>query len=133
MIADSVAQQRQLAAKALLLHPYSVTATVFVTGLLARYCSLQLLFAVSTTLIVTVLAALYWITRDYPSLAAKIDSEWLETPQKVYRGTEKDINGNSSVNTWKKNHKCEDPMMLVSRLGDEVVGALCASCGEEGA
>ena len=124
LVGDSVAQQRQLAAKALVLHPYSVATTVIVTGLLARYCSLQLLFAVSTTLIVTVLAALYWITRDYSSLAAKINSEWLENPQKMHKGSVKENNGNSNGNGLKKNTKAEDPIVLVSRLGDEVIGAL---------
>ena len=124
LIADSVAQQRQVAAKAMVLHPYSVTTTVFVTGILARYCSLRLLFAISTTLIVAVLVALYWMTRDYPNFAAEINGEWLESPQKIHKGSERAFNGNTNGNGVKKHAKYEDPTVLVSRLGEEVIGAL---------
>ena len=131
LIADSVAQQRQVAAKALLLHPYSVTTGVFVTSVLARYCSLRLLFALSTTLIVAVLATLYWTTREYPRLAAEISVEWLETPyQKPQQsGNEKSCNGNSNGNghnsgSVRKHSRCEDPIVIITVLKDEIIGAL---------
>ena len=130
LIADSVAEQRQSAAKAVLLHPYSVAVTVLLTGFLARYCSLRILFAISTTLIVVVLAVLYWVTREYPVLAANIDQEWLETPHRS-RGTDNhngngnvNGNGNGNGNNIKKHSKCEDPIVLVSRLEEEVIGSL---------
>ena len=126
LIADSVAEQRQAAAKALVLHPYSVTITVLLTGILARYCPLRVLFAISTSLIVIALAALYWVTREYPDLAARINQEWLETPQKA-QGADNNGNngnGNGNGNGVKRHSKCEDPVVLVSRLGEEVIGAL---------
>ena len=119
LIADSVAQQRQTAAKALVLHPYSVTTIVFLTGFLARYCSLRVLFAIATTLVVAGLGALYWTTREYPKLAASINKEWLEDLQKTQVH-----NSNGICNGVKKQSKCDDPIVLVSRDGNDVVGAL---------
>ena len=119
LIGDSVAQQRQRAAKALVLHPYSVTTLVLLTGILARWCTLQALFAISTSLIVVVLAAMYWVTRDYAACAAKIDSNWLEGPLKALGD-----NGNAISNGMKKAFKCDEPIVVVSRWCEEIIGAL---------
>ena len=126
LIADSVAQQRQATAKALVLHPFSVMATLLLTGTLARYCSLRVLFTISTSLVVFALAGLFWITKDYLTLAANINAEWLENPTRTYNVDQKNHNSNSNGNSngIKKHAKCEDPTILVSRLGEEVVGAL---------
>ncbi|KAL6719373.1 hypothetical protein ACLMJK_003612 [Lecanora helva] len=130
LIADSVAQQRQVAAKALALHPYCVTAAVLVTGIVARYCSLPLLLALSTNLIVVSMAVLHWITRDYPRRAAEIDSKWLESPlskalngeEKIYNSSGSGHNRNSS--NVRRHSRTEDPIVLVSRSGDEIIGTL---------
>ena len=61
----------------------------------------------TTTLTLLGLATLYYITLPYGHLALDIDTDWLETPRK---------NGGHG--------KCEDPIVLVSRWGEEIIGAL---------
>ena len=120
LIGDSVAQQRQVAATALILHPYSVMITMLVTGTLARYSSLKVLFGISTISIVVLAAALYWLTKDYATFAAEIDWKWLEGSKKTCARENRVWTGNGV----KKHSRCEDPIVLVSRLGEEVVGAV---------
>lgn len=117
LIGDSVAQQRQLAAKAIVLHPYSVATLILLTGILARCCTLQALFAISTTLVVMILAAMYWVTRDYTTRAAQIDSDWLEGPLKT-------IGENGNGSGVKKGFKGDEPIVVVSRWGEDIIGAL---------
>lgn len=114
-------QQRQLAAKAIVLHPYSVVIFILLTGILARYCTLQALFAISTTLVVMILAAMYWVTRDYAARAARIDTDWLEGPLKTIgeNGT-----GNGNGNVVRKGFKGDEPIVVVSRWAEEIIGAL---------
>ena len=118
LIADSVAQQRQLAAKELALHPATLAVTVLVIAVLARFCGWRPLFTAVAGLTVSALAAIYWITIDYASLAEKINWDWLGgyTPPSTPTG--------ERGNTLKKQSKSEDPVVLVSKLGDEVIGAL---------
>ena len=119
LIADSVAQQRQLAAKEVALHPATLAVTVLVIALLARVCGWRPLFTAVAGLTVSALAAIYWITIDYASLAEGINWDWLggytppSTPTTGERG-----------HTLKKQSKSEDPVVLVSKLGEEVIGAL---------
>ncbi len=114
-----MAQQRQLAAKALVLHPYSVTTLILLTGILARCCTLRALLAISTTLVVMILAAMYWVTRDYAACAAKMDSNWLDGPSKVIGE-----NGNGNGNGVKRGFKGDEPIVIVSRWGEKIIGAL---------
>lgn len=119
LIADSVAEQRQLAAKALVLHPYSVAVIVLLSGSLAHYCSLRLLFALSTVILICVMGAVFWMTKEYPHLAAAVNWDWLDASQKTATG-----NNNGNCSSAKRSSRCEDPIVLVSRLGDEIIGAL---------
>ena len=113
-----MAQQRQLAAKELALHPATLAVTVLVIAVLARFCGWRPLFTAVAGLAVSALAAIYWITIDYASLAEKINWDWLGgyTPPSTPTG--------ERGNTLKKQSKSEDPVVLVSKLGDEVIGAL---------
>lgn len=52
------------------------------------------------------LAMLYWITMDYGALAQSIDWAWLDSGRKNGHG------------------KGEDPIVLVSRWGEEIIAAL---------
>ena len=120
LIADSVAEQRQLTAKAAVLHPYSVTVIVLLASILARYCSLQVLFELSTSLIVITLGVLYWATREYTYLAAGINRSWLEAPH-TKSATD---NANGHCGSPKKAGKCDDPIVIVSKIGTAIIGAL---------
>ena len=69
-------------------------------------------------LTVAALAAIYWITTDYASLAERINWDWLGgyTPPSTPTG--------ERGTALKKQSKCDDPVVLVSKWGEEVIGAL---------
>lgn len=106
LIADSVAEQRLANAKAVVLHPASLAVLVLVTVLLAKCCSLFLLVILMASLAVLGLASLYWITMDYGTLAQSISWDSLDSGRKIGHG------------------KGEDPIVLVSRWGEEIIAAL---------
>lgn len=118
LIADSVVQQRQLAAKELVLHPATLAFIVLVIAALAQFCEWRPLFTAVAGLTVAALAAIYWITIDYATLAERINWDWLGgyTPPSTPTGER-----NSGI---KKQSKCDDPVVLVSKWGEEVIGAL---------
>lgn len=111
-------QQRQLAAKELVLHPTTLAVFVLVIAALASFCEWRPLFTAVSGLTVAALVAVYWITIDYASLAEKINWDWLGgyTPPSTPTG--------ERGNGLKKHSKCDDPIVLVSRWGDDVIGAL---------
>lgn len=118
LIADSVVQQRQLAAKELVLHPATLAVIVLVIATLAQFCAWRPLFTAVAGLTVAALAAIYWITIDYATLAEKINWDWLGgyTPPSTPTG--------ERGSSLKKQSKSDDPVVLVSKWGEEVIGAL---------
>lgn len=64
-----------------------------------------------------VLAAMYWVTRDYVNRAAKVDPIWLDSSPKI-------LGENGNGNGVKKGSKGEEPIVIISRWGEEVIGAL---------
>ena len=117
LIADSVAQQRQLAAKELVLHPATLAVIVLIVAALAQFCDWRPLFTAVAGLTVAGLAAIYWITIEYATLADRINWDWLGgyTPPSTPTGERGSL---------KKQSKCDDPVILVSKWGENVIGAL---------
>ena len=113
-----MAQQRQLAAKELVLHPATLAVIVLVIAFLAQFCQWKSLFTAIAGLTVTALAAIYWITIDYATLAERINWDWLGgyTPPSTPTG--------ERSGGLKKQSKCDDPVVLVSKWGEDVIGAL---------
>ena len=113
-----MAQQRQLAAKELVLHPASLAVIGLVIAALASVCPWRLLFTALAGLTIAALAELYWITIDYATLAEKINWDWLGgyTPPSTPTG--------ERTSGLKKQSKCDDPIVLVSKWGEEVIAAL---------
>ena len=111
-------QQRQLAAKELVLHPATLAVTVLVIAALAQFCRWTPLFTAVAGLTVTALVVIYWITIDYASLAKSINWDWLGgyTPPPTPTG--------ERGSSLKKQSKCDDPIVLVSKWGEDVIGAL---------
>ena len=100
-------EQRWLAGKAAVSSQVTVAGVLLFTSILWKFCSLRVLAMTTLTLTLLGLATLYYITLPYGHLALDIDTDWLETPRK---------NGGHG--------KCEDPIVLVSRWGEEIIGAL---------
>jgi ribosomal protein S18 acetylase RimI-like enzyme len=65
------------------------------------------------------LAGTYWVTRDYAARAAKMDWDWLEGPSKAVGD-----NGNGIGSGVKKSFKGDEPIVIVSRWGEEIIAAL---------
>lgn len=70
---------------------------------------------------IVILAAMYWVTQDYSSRSAQINTVWLEDPSKALG---EHGNGHTSGNGMKKSSKGDEPIVIVSRWGEEVIGAL---------
>lgn len=108
LIADSVAQQRQSASRALIFHPLVLAAFTAVLALVAQflYRSAGDLALVATTwagLVMAALVGVRWAASGYIVLAERIGWRWLEDGQADADGPD---------------------VVLVSRWGEEVIGAL---------
>ena len=100
------------------MHPASLAVIALVVAALARVCPWRPLFTALAGLTIAALAELYWITIDYATLAEKINWDWLGgyTPPSTPTG--------ERSGGLKKQSKCDDPVVLVSKLGEEVIAAL---------
>lgn len=101
-----------------MLHPATLVVIVVVIAVLAQFCEWRSLFAAVAGLTVAASAAIYWITIGYANLAERINWDWLGGYTSPSTPTGDRGNG------LKKQSKCEDPVVLVSKWGEEVVGAL---------
>jgi GNAT superfamily N-acetyltransferase len=100
LVADSVAQQRQVASKVLIFHPINLAAFFLVVGIAAQflYTDTDSLYLIATTvggMTMSFLIAVRWATARYLTLAEDINWEWLG----------------------------EDKLIVV-KWGEEVIGAL---------
>ncbi|KAL8761973.1 MAG: hypothetical protein Q9184_001959 [Pyrenodesmia sp. 2 TL-2023] len=78
LIADSIAQQRQLAAQALITHPYPFSITILLLGLLGHYLPLYTFITTAAGTIMALLLAVRYIASPYLTLAESINFNWLE-------------------------------------------------------
>jgi GNAT superfamily N-acetyltransferase len=82
LVADSVAEQRQIANKILIFHPINLAAFFAVIAVVARslYTDTDSLYTIATTiggLAMSFLVAIRWATQRYLALAEDINFEWL--------------------------------------------------------
>ncbi|KAL8930987.1 MAG: hypothetical protein Q9208_000088 [Pyrenodesmia sp. 3 TL-2023] len=78
LIADSIAQQRQLASQALITHPYPLSITILLLGLLAHYLPLYTFITTAAGTIMALLLIVRWAASPYLTLAEGININWLE-------------------------------------------------------
>ena len=109
LVADSVAQQRQLASRALIFHPLTVVSSVGLLAMIGQWLykgSRSDLAVIGTTfggIIMAVLISVRWASGGYIPLAEETGTwAWLDRGQTS--GKEDDI--------------------LITKFGDEVIGAL---------
>ncbi|KAI4124361.1 MAG: hypothetical protein LQ338_004835 [Usnochroma carphineum] len=80
LIADSIAQQRQSTSYALLSHPYPLSATILLLGILSQYLDPYTFATTAAGIIMAALLVVRWIASPYIALAEGINFAWLEGP-----------------------------------------------------
>lgn len=118
LIADSIAQQRQLAARALIFHPVTLSAHIVLLAVISQllYSSLNDLPLILTTAVGITMAALLGVryaVQEYLSLAEQINFAWLRRP--CYPDGEEE-HGELVAQ--------DDDRILITKFGDEVIGTL---------
>lgn len=113
LIADSIAQQRQVASRALITHPLPLSVTFLLLALLAQYVSLPLMLTTSAGIVMALLVAVRGATGGYLVAAEEIGWKWLE-----------DGNSGEDDGSKGKGKGGGETIVLVTVWGDEVIGAL---------
>lgn len=116
LLADSVAQQRQVASTATIFHPSTLSLLILALGLVYQYfyngsqSDLALVGTTSAGIIMSVLVSVRWLTSGYIAEAERIGTwKWLDLGRN-------DPNGSNIVGS-------EDEILL-TRFGDEVIGTI---------
>lgn len=110
LIADSVAQQRQLASRALIMHPLNISLTLLVLAALAQYMPLAIFFTTSAGVIMAVLVAVRGATGGYLVTAEKIGWKWLDV-------LAEDEDENKVV-------KDDETVILITKWGEEIIAVV---------
>ncbi|KAL8693411.1 MAG: hypothetical protein Q9218_001760 [Villophora microphyllina] len=80
LIADSIAQQRQLSSYSIITHPYTLAAAILLLGILSQYLEFYTFITTTAGVIMTLLLVVRALTGGYISLAEGINYNWLEGP-----------------------------------------------------
>ena len=124
LIADSVAQQRQTAAKSILLHQYALATLILILALQSYWLSPIALLTTAAGTIMIELVAVRYVTRGYIFAAETINWNWLlESPPLASHSRS---NSNSSNNGHRRgrSNTTEEPVVMMTKWGDEIIGAL---------
>lgn len=110
LIADSVAQQRQLASRTLIMHPLNISLALLVLAALAQYMSLAIFFTTSAGAIMAMLVAVRGATGEYLVAAEKIGWKWLDV-------SVEDEDENKVV-------KGDEIVILITKWGEEIIAVV---------
>ena len=146
LIADSVAQQRQTASRAIISHPVILTAIIAVLAILSQYLfdrrgDLTLVVSTVAGWVLTWMAAIGYLTSGYIERAEQTGTwAWLHegrvrisTPSLPSRNQnhpdEESDNDNSRTNSEDQEfidseYEDDQDTILVTRYGDQIIGAL---------
>ncbi|KAI9842609.1 MAG: hypothetical protein M1837_007047 [Sclerophora amabilis] len=120
LVADSVAQQRQLAARCILLHPLSLSLYALAMAILAKLCpSLPTLATTASGVTMAVLVAVRWACNGYIEEAEGIGKRWLISG----RGGGEEGEGEEAGPRRQEGRAMED-VVLVTRWGGEIIGVV---------
>ncbi|KAI4119432.1 MAG: hypothetical protein LQ345_000678 [Seirophora villosa] len=78
LIADSIAQQRQLTASTILTHPYTLALIALFLALFAKSLSIYTFITTAAGATMTLLLTVRWIASPYLTLAEAINLHWLD-------------------------------------------------------
>lgn len=125
LVADSVAQQRQIAAKRILLNPYVLAALVCVVSLEWYRLNTIALLTTATGTIMIVLVAVRWLTNGYITAAEHINWQWLTDATPVTSASTSNHSYTSSNGHRRgRSATIEEPIVMVTKWGDNIIGAL---------
>lgn len=124
-MADSVAQQRQVAAQRILVNHYVLASLMCVLALEAYQLNPIPLLTTATGTVMIVLAAIRYLTRGYIDHAESINWEWLTgsaqpTPASLSKNSSSYNNGHRRG----RSASVEEPIVMVTKWGEEIIGAL---------
>ena len=130
LVADSVAQQRQAASRAVILHPATLSGAIVLFAIMARILDTTTLFTTTAGMLMAGMLAVRWYTAGYIQLAEQIGFKWLEEYSKNnhkghYRSNSNSSgsgSGHSNGNGGSPTNR--DPIVLIAKWGDEIIGAL---------
>ena len=125
LIADSVAQQRQQAVKAILASPYVMTSLILILAMEAYWLNAIALLTTGSGTIMSLLLGIRWLTSGYIAAAERINWEWLtDTTSPV--SSPMSSHGHTYSNGHKRGRSAtvEDPILMVTKWGEEIIGAL---------
>lgn len=125
LVADSVAQQRQIAAKGILINPYVLASLICVLSLEWYRLSTIPLLTTATGTVMIVLVAIRWLTSGYIFAAEHINWQWLTDATPVMSASTSN-HSHSSSNGHRRGRSAtiEEPMVMVTKWGDDIIGAL---------
>lgn len=113
LIADSVAQQRQIASYAVITHPTSLATILCLLAILAKYFDFPVFLTTTTGIIMAFLLAVRVASGPYLIHAENINWNWLVEGSSLA--------GNNDSN---KKYKGEELIVLVTKWGEDIIGAL---------
>ncbi|KAF2682144.1 acetyltransferas-like protein [Lentithecium fluviatile CBS 122367] len=127
LVADSVAQQRQVASKILIFHPINLAAFFVVIAILVQrlYADTDSLYTIATTiggLTMAFLVAVRWATARYLTLAEDINWEWLGEDRLIVVKWGEEVIG-ALVLGWADSDAAKKPRGGRRRRGKAVVRA----------
>ncbi|KAI4103755.1 MAG: hypothetical protein LQ339_004087 [Xanthoria mediterranea] len=80
LVADSIAQQRQSSSFSLITHPYPLSLTILILGILSQYLDFATFATTAAGVIMILLLGVRMMTGGYIPLAETINFTWLEGP-----------------------------------------------------
>ncbi|KAL8713075.1 MAG: hypothetical protein Q9220_002935 [cf. Caloplaca sp. 1 TL-2023] len=81
LVADSIAQQRQTTSFSLITHPYPLSLTILILGILSQYLDFTVFITTAAGFVMALLVGVRALTGPYLVLAEGINYNWLEGPQ----------------------------------------------------
>ncbi|KAI4220792.1 MAG: hypothetical protein L6R36_007367 [Xanthoria steineri] len=89
LVADSIAQQRQSSSFSLITHPYPLSLTILILGILSQYLDFATFATTAAGVIMILLLGVRMMTGGYIPLAETINFTWLDGPAGLRVGGKK--------------------------------------------